>query len=200
MEDAAEFLRTCSEMGIPAALERSRSGRGGHVWRFAAFLGVYSLTVVAPVYILCFWTGRGKQFDQCFKPCGNFEMRIRAVHEEGYLFHFVPGAFHLFEVKRADSEKWSRWRWSAWMIPETQMANKSFPSTKVWDIFFFIRRLESPLTAEKAGRLLNTRTDFVRFGVSGSIRDVQLSGSGEGVMSPRKYWAGAWVRVSTKSQ
>lgn len=34
MEDAAEFLRTCSEMGIPAALERSRSGRGGHVWIF----------------------------------------------------------------------------------------------------------------------------------------------------------------------
>jgi len=33
-EDAAVFLRTCEEMEIPAALERSRSGRGGHVWMF----------------------------------------------------------------------------------------------------------------------------------------------------------------------
>lgn len=33
-EDAAVFLRTCGEMGIPAALERSRSGKGGHVWMF----------------------------------------------------------------------------------------------------------------------------------------------------------------------
>jgi len=33
-EDVGEFLATCSEMGIPAALERSRSGRGGHVWIF----------------------------------------------------------------------------------------------------------------------------------------------------------------------
>jgi len=33
-EDVGEFLATCSEMGIPAALERSRSGRGGHVWTF----------------------------------------------------------------------------------------------------------------------------------------------------------------------
>jgi len=33
-EDAAVFLKTCGEMGIPAALERSRSGKGGHVWMF----------------------------------------------------------------------------------------------------------------------------------------------------------------------
>lgn len=33
-EDAAAFLRSCKEMGIPAALERSRSGSGGHVWIF----------------------------------------------------------------------------------------------------------------------------------------------------------------------
>jgi len=32
--DAAAFLATCQEVGIPAALERSRSGRGGHVWVF----------------------------------------------------------------------------------------------------------------------------------------------------------------------
>src|SRR5437870_9002970 len=32
--DAAAFLATCHAMGVPAALERSRSGRGGHVWIF----------------------------------------------------------------------------------------------------------------------------------------------------------------------
>lgn len=33
-EDAVTFLKTCAEMGIPASLERSRSGKGGHVWIF----------------------------------------------------------------------------------------------------------------------------------------------------------------------
>jgi superfamily II DNA or RNA helicase/very-short-patch-repair endonuclease len=33
-EDAAEFLKTCREMNLPVALERSRSGNGGHVWLF----------------------------------------------------------------------------------------------------------------------------------------------------------------------
>lgn len=33
-EDAGTFLRICREMGIEAALERSRSGKGGHVWIF----------------------------------------------------------------------------------------------------------------------------------------------------------------------
>jgi len=32
--DATAFLATCHEMGVPASLERSRSGRGGHVWIF----------------------------------------------------------------------------------------------------------------------------------------------------------------------
>ncbi|MFM7630262.1 MAG: TOTE conflict system archaeo-eukaryotic primase domain-containing protein, partial [Alphaproteobacteria bacterium] len=32
--DAAAFLATCVEHKIPAALERSRSGNGGHVWIF----------------------------------------------------------------------------------------------------------------------------------------------------------------------
>ena len=32
--DAAGFLQTCEEMEVPAALERSRSGSGGHVWIF----------------------------------------------------------------------------------------------------------------------------------------------------------------------
>jgi len=33
-EDATAFLETCRRMDLPAALERSRSGRGGHVWLF----------------------------------------------------------------------------------------------------------------------------------------------------------------------
>ena len=33
-EDAAAFLEACRRLSVPAALERSRSGRGGHVWLF----------------------------------------------------------------------------------------------------------------------------------------------------------------------
>ncbi len=52
-DDAIAFLETCRRMNIPAALERSRSGRGGHVWIFfehaipaalARRLGSYVLT------------------------------------------------------------------------------------------------------------------------------------------------------------
>jgi len=32
--DVAAFLATCRDKGVPAALERSRSGNGGHVWVF----------------------------------------------------------------------------------------------------------------------------------------------------------------------
>jgi len=34
LEDAAAFLDTCKLLNIPASLERSRSGNGGHVWIF----------------------------------------------------------------------------------------------------------------------------------------------------------------------
>ncbi len=33
-EDVRAFVQTCSEWNVPAELERSRSGRGGHVWIF----------------------------------------------------------------------------------------------------------------------------------------------------------------------
>ena len=33
-DDARVFLETCRRLNVPAALERSRSGRGGHVWIF----------------------------------------------------------------------------------------------------------------------------------------------------------------------
>ncbi|HLG59562.1 MAG TPA: DEAD/DEAH box helicase family protein [Vicinamibacterales bacterium] len=33
-EDAAVFLETCRRMNLPSAIERSRSGRGAHVWFF----------------------------------------------------------------------------------------------------------------------------------------------------------------------
>jgi superfamily II DNA or RNA helicase/very-short-patch-repair endonuclease len=35
-QDVSAFLDTCRELKLPAALERSRSGRGGHVWFFFA--------------------------------------------------------------------------------------------------------------------------------------------------------------------
>jgi len=34
MADVRAFLETCEELGVPAYLERSRSGNGGHVWIF----------------------------------------------------------------------------------------------------------------------------------------------------------------------
>ncbi len=52
-DDAAVFLETCRRLDVPAALERSRSGNGGHVWMFfeqaipaalARRLGCYLLT------------------------------------------------------------------------------------------------------------------------------------------------------------
>jgi superfamily II DNA or RNA helicase/very-short-patch-repair endonuclease len=33
-EDATAFIETCRSMNLPAALERSRSGNGGHIWLF----------------------------------------------------------------------------------------------------------------------------------------------------------------------
>ena len=33
-KDATAFLAACRELNVPAALERSRSGNGGHVWIF----------------------------------------------------------------------------------------------------------------------------------------------------------------------
>src|SRR3990167_3025695 len=35
-QDAVAFLKTCHQMNLPAALERSRSGKGAHVWLFFA--------------------------------------------------------------------------------------------------------------------------------------------------------------------
>lgn len=34
LEDCKKFINACTEKGIPAYLERSRSGKGGHVWIF----------------------------------------------------------------------------------------------------------------------------------------------------------------------
>jgi hypothetical protein len=32
--DSLAFLETCQQLKVPAALDRSRSGKGGHVWIF----------------------------------------------------------------------------------------------------------------------------------------------------------------------
>ena len=34
MDDVATFLVTCRDVGVSAAVERSRSGNGAHVWFF----------------------------------------------------------------------------------------------------------------------------------------------------------------------
>ena len=34
LEDCRSFLKVCTDYKIPAYLERSRSGKGGHVWIF----------------------------------------------------------------------------------------------------------------------------------------------------------------------
>ena len=53
MEDAKAYLEACRSFGVPASLERSRSGSGGHIWIFfsepipaklARQLGAFMLT------------------------------------------------------------------------------------------------------------------------------------------------------------
>ena len=36
MEDVAAFVETCRSVGVPTAVERSRSGNGSHAWFFFA--------------------------------------------------------------------------------------------------------------------------------------------------------------------
>ena len=33
-EDVTAFAETCRQLDLPAAVERSRSGQGGHIWLF----------------------------------------------------------------------------------------------------------------------------------------------------------------------
>lgn len=58
-DDALAFLDTCDKLGVPAAMERSRSGNGAHIWIFfsepvpafnARALGSYILTQTMEVH------------------------------------------------------------------------------------------------------------------------------------------------------
>ncbi|MBV8141599.1 MAG: DUF559 domain-containing protein [Verrucomicrobia bacterium] len=51
-EDAGAFLDTCRRLSLPAALERSRSGNGGHVWLFFAEAVSASLARKLGSYVL----------------------------------------------------------------------------------------------------------------------------------------------------
>jgi len=51
-EDAVAFLKTCYQMNLPAVLERSRSGKGAHVWLFFAEAISASLARKLGSYIL----------------------------------------------------------------------------------------------------------------------------------------------------
>lgn len=52
LEDSAAFLETCRITGVPAALERSRSGNGGHVWIFLSEMVAASETRKLGCYLL----------------------------------------------------------------------------------------------------------------------------------------------------
>jgi len=51
-EDVAEYLETCRKLGVPAVLERSRSGNGGHVWIFFSEPVAASIARKVGCYIL----------------------------------------------------------------------------------------------------------------------------------------------------
>ena len=52
MEDVTAFLETCQTHNVPAVLERSRSGNGGHVWIFFSELIPASLARRLGSYLL----------------------------------------------------------------------------------------------------------------------------------------------------
>ena len=52
-EDIVAFLTTCRKLDIPAAVERSRSGNGGHIWLFfdePVLVGTGEKTCLPPAY------------------------------------------------------------------------------------------------------------------------------------------------------
>jgi hypothetical protein len=51
-QDSAAFMETCRRLSVPAALERSRSGNGGHAWLFFEEAIPASLARKLATYIL----------------------------------------------------------------------------------------------------------------------------------------------------
>jgi hypothetical protein len=72
--DACAFLKMCHETGVPASLERSRSGNGGHVWIF------FQASPGWRAHLDCRNDIRGlDSYDPCFKPGHDAQGRIRSL-------------------------------------------------------------------------------------------------------------------------
>jgi hypothetical protein len=74
-EAAQTFLETCGRMNVPAALDRSRSGRGGHVWCFFAEPIPAALTRRLGSYVLT--ESMGRRPDIGFQSYDRFGFTIR---------------------------------------------------------------------------------------------------------------------------
>ena len=79
--DAGAFLETCKLFNIPAALQRSRSGNGGHVWIF------FSESIPATLArkmgtLLSYLTPTNPRIRRCYRsPCHLFIPHLRSISQ-----------------------------------------------------------------------------------------------------------------------
>jgi hypothetical protein len=83
--DACAFLKLCHETGVPASLERSRSGNGGHVWIFFANPVQAALArKLASAFLTRRWSGvthwASTLMTDCFQASTRAQGRIRKPH------------------------------------------------------------------------------------------------------------------------